>query len=63
MDQLETLIRSGRPIPAKLDQLTALEAQVLSAKAWMEKAARTFIKKNSRHTLLEVGGVISLDGC
>jgi len=31
-----------------------MESQVTAAKSWRERTARTFLKKNSTYTLLEV---------
>ena len=45
----------GRPIPVRLEQLPQMESQVAAARAWRDRAARTFLKKNSSATLLEVG--------
>lgn len=44
----------GRPIPVRLEQLPQMESQVAAARAWRDRAARTFLKKNSSSTLLEV---------
>ena len=44
----------GRPIPVRLEQLPQMESQVAAARAWRDRAARTFLKKNSSATLLEV---------
>ncbi|RUS89616.1 hypothetical protein EGW08_002634 [Elysia chlorotica] len=46
LEVLEGLVSKGRPIPVRLDQL--------SAKSWKERTARTFLKKNSSFTLLEI---------
>ncbi|XP_076448659.1 lysine-specific demethylase 5A-like [Babylonia areolata] len=54
LDVLEGLVNKGRPIPVRLDQLPQLESQVAAAKSWRERTARTFLKKNSSYTLLEV---------
>ncbi|XP_064473046.1 lysine-specific demethylase 5A-like isoform X2 [Ornithodoros turicata] len=54
LDSLEALVARGRPIPIRLDQLPQVESQVASALAWQERTARTFLKKNSPYTLLEV---------
>ena len=54
LDVLETLVNKGRPIPVRLDQLPQVESQVAAAKSWRERTARTFLKKNSTYTLLEV---------
>lgn len=51
---LEYLVTKGRPIPIRLEQLSQIENQVEAAKAWREKTARTFLKKNSTYSLLEV---------
>lgn len=44
----------GRPIPVRLEQLPQMESQVAAARAWRDRAARTFLKKNSNSNLLEV---------
>ncbi|KAK3776769.1 hypothetical protein RRG08_058519 [Elysia crispata] len=54
LEVLEGLVSKGRPIPVRLDQLPQLESQVAAAKSWKERTARTFLKKNSSFTLLEI---------
>ncbi|XP_013066570.2 lysine-specific demethylase 5A-like isoform X1 [Biomphalaria glabrata] len=54
LEILEGLVSKGRPIPVRLDQLPQLESQVAAAKSWKERTARTFLKKNSSFTLLEI---------
>ena len=54
LDVLESLVMRGRPIPVRLEQLPQMESQVAAARAWRDRAARTFIKKNSTASLLEV---------
>ena len=54
MEQLESLSAKGRPIPVRLDALPQVESQVAAARAWRERTGRTFLKKNSSHTLLQV---------
>ncbi|GIX89785.1 hypothetical protein CEXT_172121, partial [Caerostris extrusa] len=54
LEVLEQLLVKGRPIPVRLDQLTQIELQVEAARSWKEKTSRTFQKKNSGYTLLEV---------
>ncbi|XP_049273209.1 lysine-specific demethylase 5A isoform X1 [Rhipicephalus sanguineus] len=54
IETLENLLQKGRPIPVCLEQLPQLESQVAAAKAWKERTARTFLKKNSAYSLLEV---------
>ena len=44
----------GRSIPIRLDPFVQVESQVGSARAWRERTARTFLKKNSTYTLLQV---------
>lgn len=44
----------GRSIPVRLDPLPQVESQVASARGWRERTARTFLKKNSTYTLLQV---------
>uniref|UniRef100_A0AAR2JSN8 [histone H3]-trimethyl-L-lysine(4) demethylase n=1 Tax=Pygocentrus nattereri TaxID=42514 RepID=A0AAR2JSN8_PYGNA len=48
------LLLMGRSIPVRLDPLPQVESQVASARAWRERTARTFLKKNSTYTLLQV---------
>merc|ERR1740123_2233171 len=54
LDTLEALVARGRPLPVRLEPLTQLETQVASARAWRERTARCFLKKNSHCNLLEV---------
>uniref|UniRef100_A0A1A8I720 [histone H3]-trimethyl-L-lysine(4) demethylase n=1 Tax=Nothobranchius kuhntae TaxID=321403 RepID=A0A1A8I720_NOTKU len=54
LEQLESLLARGRSIPVRLDPLAQVETQVASARAWRERTARTFLKKNSTYTLLQV---------
>ncbi|XP_046372172.2 lysine-specific demethylase 5A-like isoform X4 [Haliotis rufescens] len=54
LDILENFVNKGRPIPVRLDSLPQVESQVAAAKSWRERTARTFLKKNSTYSLLEV---------
>merc|ERR1719461_740424 len=54
LDTLEALVAKGRPLPIRLDPLHQLETQVAAARAWRERTARVFLKKNSHCNLLEV---------
>uniref|UniRef100_A0A671L0K0 [histone H3]-trimethyl-L-lysine(4) demethylase n=1 Tax=Sinocyclocheilus anshuiensis TaxID=1608454 RepID=A0A671L0K0_9TELE len=54
LDDLEGLVAIGRDLPVKMEELKQLEMQVASAHSWREKASKTFLKKNSQHSLLEV---------
>ncbi|KAF6031962.1 KDM5A [Bugula neritina] len=54
LDALEELVNKGRPIPVRLEFLSQLESQVTAAKSWRERTARTFLKKNSTYSLIEV---------
>ncbi|OBS82106.1 hypothetical protein A6R68_23902, partial [Neotoma lepida] len=54
LDDLEGLVAVGRDLPVELEELRQLENQVLIAHSWKEKASKTFLKKNSCYTLLEV---------
>uniref|UniRef100_A0A674N2P5 [histone H3]-trimethyl-L-lysine(4) demethylase n=1 Tax=Takifugu rubripes TaxID=31033 RepID=A0A674N2P5_TAKRU len=49
------LLARGRSIPVRLDPLAHVESQVAAARAWRERTGRTFLKKNSTYTLLQVG--------
>lgn len=51
---LETLVILGRPIPVRLEQLPQMESQIAAARAWKDRAGRTFIKKGSAQPLIEV---------
>ncbi|KAI2665819.1 Lysine-specific demethylase 5A [Labeo rohita] len=53
LEQLEGLLARGRSIPVRLEALPQVESQVASARAWRERTARTFLKKNSTYTLLQ----------
>uniref|UniRef100_A0A673HB94 [histone H3]-trimethyl-L-lysine(4) demethylase n=1 Tax=Sinocyclocheilus rhinocerous TaxID=307959 RepID=A0A673HB94_9TELE len=54
LDDLEGLVAIGRDLPVKMEELKQLELQVATAHSWREKASKTFLKKNSQHSLLEV---------
>lgn len=54
IEQLESLLARGRSIPVRLDPLAQVESQVAAARAWRDRTARTFLKKNSTYTLLQV---------
>ncbi|XP_051747348.1 lysine-specific demethylase 5A isoform X1 [Ctenopharyngodon idella] len=54
LEQLEGLLARGRSVPVRLEALPQVESQVASARAWRERTARTFLKKNSTYTLLQV---------
>uniref|UniRef100_A0A673M2N1 [histone H3]-trimethyl-L-lysine(4) demethylase n=1 Tax=Sinocyclocheilus rhinocerous TaxID=307959 RepID=A0A673M2N1_9TELE len=54
LDDLEGLVAIGRDLPVNMEELKQLELQVASAHSWREKASKTFLKKNSQHSLLEV---------
>ncbi|KAM9324218.1 lysine-specific demethylase 5C [Gastrophryne carolinensis] len=54
LDDLEGLVAVGRDLPVKMEELHQLEVQVATAHSWRDKAAKTFLKKSSSYTLLEV---------
>ncbi|XP_075691413.1 lysine-specific demethylase 5C isoform X3 [Rhinoderma darwinii] len=54
LDDLEGLVAVGRDLPVKMDELHQLEVQVAAAHSWRDKATKTFLKKSSCYTLLEV---------
>jgi len=54
MDALELLVNKGRNIPVRLELLPQLESQLNGAKTWKDRTARTFLRKNSHYTLMEV---------
>lgn len=44
----------GRDLPVRMEELRQLELQVASAHSWRDKASKTFLKKSSQHSLLQV---------
>uniref|UniRef100_A0A8C5HFN8 [histone H3]-trimethyl-L-lysine(4) demethylase n=1 Tax=Gouania willdenowi TaxID=441366 RepID=A0A8C5HFN8_GOUWI len=54
LDDLEGLVAIGRDLPVYMDELRQLELQVASAHSWRDKTCKTFLKKSSQHSLLEV---------
>ncbi|XP_068104060.1 lysine-specific demethylase 5C [Hyperolius riggenbachi] len=54
LDDLEGLVAVGRDLPVKMEELHQLEVQVAAAHSWRDKTAKTFLKKNSCYTMLEV---------
>uniref|UniRef100_A0A4W3GEU4 Lysine-specific demethylase 5C-like n=1 Tax=Callorhinchus milii TaxID=7868 RepID=A0A4W3GEU4_CALMI len=54
LDDLEGLVAVGRDLPVRVQQLSQLETQVATAHSWRDKASKTFLKRNSSYTLLEV---------
>ncbi|XP_030640347.1 lysine-specific demethylase 5C [Chanos chanos] len=54
LDDLEGLVAIGRDLPVLMEELRQLELQVASAHSWRDKASKTFLKKSSQHSLLEV---------
>ena len=54
LDALETLVAKGRPLQVRLDQLPSLEQSVAQVRAWRERTARVFLRKNSSLTLMDV---------
>uniref|UniRef100_A0A8C7PKW3 [histone H3]-trimethyl-L-lysine(4) demethylase n=1 Tax=Oncorhynchus mykiss TaxID=8022 RepID=A0A8C7PKW3_ONCMY len=59
LDDLEGLVAIGRDLPVRMEELRLLELQVASAHSWRDKASKTFLKKSSQHSLLQVrGGVL-----
>lgn len=54
LEVVETLLHKARPIPLQLPELVVLEEVVAIAQNWRDRTARTFIKKNSHFSLMEV---------
>uniref|UniRef100_A0A672JII1 [histone H3]-trimethyl-L-lysine(4) demethylase n=1 Tax=Salarias fasciatus TaxID=181472 RepID=A0A672JII1_SALFA len=54
LDDLEGLVAIGRDLPVFMAELRQLELQVASAHSWRDKASKTFLKKSTQHSLLEV---------
>jgi histone demethylase JARID1 len=44
----------AKPIAIRLDSLDELENQIAAAHAWRERTAKTFLRKNSYYSLIEV---------
>ena len=59
MDTLENLVGLARSVPITLGETTHLQAQITAAHAWKEKTNRTFLKKSTRYSLMEVRSYIS----
>ena len=53
-DTLKRMLAAGRPLPIKLSLLAQLESRFAAAKGWVDRAVRTFMKKNSNWSVLEV---------
>ena len=51
---LKELLVLARPLPIHLELLPQVESHYSAAKAWVDRAARIFLKKNSTCQLLEV---------
>lgn len=51
----------GRDLPVFMEELRQLELQVASAHSWRDKASKTFLKKSSQHSLLEVGNLREIE--
>ena len=54
LEVVERLVTAGRGIPLDLLQLPLLESHVAAAKAWRDRTSRTFLRKNSLYTLMQV---------
>lgn len=46
-------MNKGKNIPVKLEVMSVFESKLENAKSWKERTARTFLRKNSRYTLME----------
>lgn len=53
LDSLEYIINNAKSIPFQLEPIQTMEKHVIEANAWKEKACQTFLKKNSKYTLME----------
>uniref|UniRef100_A0A0P5I956 [histone H3]-trimethyl-L-lysine(4) demethylase n=1 Tax=Daphnia magna TaxID=35525 RepID=A0A0P5I956_9CRUS len=54
LEALESLMSKAKTIAVKLDSLDELENQIAAAHAWRERTAKTFLRKNSYYSLIEV---------
>lgn len=53
-DTIDELVRKGRTIPVHLQALPVLEGNLAEARAWKERTAKMFLRKNTPYTLMEV---------
>ncbi|KAL7304867.1 hypothetical protein TKK_0002673 [Trichogramma kaykai] len=53
-DTLDELVRKGRAIPLHLPALPMLETSIDQAESWKEKTAKTFLRKSTPYSLMEV---------
>uniref|UniRef100_A0A8C1I289 [histone H3]-trimethyl-L-lysine(4) demethylase n=1 Tax=Cyprinus carpio carpio TaxID=630221 RepID=A0A8C1I289_CYPCA len=51
---LSELVSRARSVPVMLEPLSRLESLISEVQAWKESAAKTFLLRNSSHSLLEV---------
>lgn len=51
---LSELVSRARGISVMLEPLTRLESLISEVQAWKESAAKTFLLRNTSHSLLEV---------
>lgn len=54
LEALESLMTKAKPIAVRLDPLDELENQIAAAHAWRERTAKTFLRKNTYYSLIEV---------
>lgn len=54
LDDLRVLVAVGRTHSVGLEELETARAAGTDSHSWREKASKTFLKKNSCYTLLEV---------
>lgn len=58
---LETLVKKGAAIPINLCEKETLSNALDSAKQWKERTARTFLRKNWNHGLMEALRYLNLN--
>lgn len=54
VDVLESKVVEAQSIPLHLDRLSQLESLIAEARSWSERTAKTFLKKHSTLSLIEV---------
>ena len=54
IESLESLLSKAKPIAIKLDSLDELDNQIAAGHAWRERTTKTFLRKNSYYSLIEV---------
>ena len=54
LETVEQIVSRGKPIPIQLPNLLELETNIAKAQDWLDTASRTFLKKTTGTSFLEV---------